>query len=259
MKKNKNFRNSNDLWNEDNNLSAQDRVTSVLSKYSQTKESIDNEIDKVYNFKVIMLGDVAVGKTAIINRFVDNTFTDNYKCTIQTTFRKSQINIDRKSTIEMKIWDTTGEEKYRSLTRQYYRNSNGIILIFDLTNYDSFNSLPSWLSDIKKYGSKDYDIILVGNKSDLDLHAIPNQEIQLFAERENVTYLEVSAKNGTNVLLLFERLSDKMIKTINETNNESKQNSKSLSFNDEEMKRCSKAEQQLQQMIEREKERKKCC
>lgn len=260
MNNNKEKNDFNDLSNDDYNLPSGDIET---SKFSETNNDIDKDKVNIYEFKVIMLGNVAVGKTAIINRFVDNTFLENYKCTLQTAFRSNSINIDRKSNVNMKIWDTCGEEKYKSLTRQYYRDTHGIILICDLTNVDSFNSLPTWLSDIKKYGPKEYDIILIGNKSDLELQrAISSEEIQIFAERENLTYLEVSAKNGINVLLLFERIAEKMIKTnkeSNQSNNDIKRNSNLLSYNDGEFKSNSKAEQQLRKMVERENGRKKNC
>jgi GTPase SAR1 family protein len=127
------------------------------------------------------------------------------------------------------LWDTAGTEKFQSVTRSYYKNSNGIVLIFDLTSRKSFNQLKKWVNEINDYCPKESEIILVGNKSDCNYRTIEKEEAQLFAKKNNYDYIETSALNGTNVLLLFETLSKKLVEK--ENNNESLDNTKTSLFN----------------------------
>ena len=162
-----------------------------------------------------MLGDVAVGKTSIVTRFVDNEFKSTYHCTVGVEYKVKSLKLDPYTNVNLKIWDTCGEEKYRTITRQYYRDTNGVVLVFDLTNKNSFDKLSVWLNDIKEYGSNDTCIILVGNKSD-----VQDRKLSLFEEGKKLAmnykmpYIEVSAKTGTNVLAMFENITKKMIDNI---------------------------------------------
>ena len=165
-----------------------------------------------HQFKVIMLGDVAVGKTAIVKRFVDNEFQSTYHCTVGVEYKIKSLKLDACTTVNLKIWDTCGEEKYKTITRQYYRGSHGIVLVFDLTNKNSFDKLHGWLNDIKEYGPKDTCIMLVGNKSDAkERKKFLFEEGKKFGLANKMPYLETSAKTGSNVVSLFESLTKKMI------------------------------------------------
>jgi Ras-related protein Rab-1A len=165
-----------------------------------------------HQFKVIMLGDVAVGKTSLVTRFVDNEFKSTYHCTVGVEFKVKTMRIDPFTHVDLKIWDTCGEEKYRTITRQYYRDSDGVVLVFDLTNKNSFDKLSGWLHDIKEYGPKDTCVILVGNKSDVrERKLFLFEEGKKFAMQYKMPYIEVSAKNGTNVISMFENITKKMI------------------------------------------------
>ena len=187
-----------------------------------------------HQFKVIMLGDVAVGKTSLVTRFVDNEFKSAYHCTVGVEYKVKSLKIDPYTNVNLKIWDTCGEEKYRTITRQYYRDANGVVLVFDLTNKNSFDKLSGWLNDIKEYGPKDTCIILVGNKSDVqDRKLFLFEEGKKFAMNYKMPYIEVSAKNGTNVLSMFENITKKMIDnvSIKEDNNDKDRNKITLGKN----------------------------
>ena len=177
----------------------------------------------IYKFKVILLGESSVGKTSILNRFVGNKFTETYKCTVGVEFKMKSILLDPYTSAELKIWDTCGEEKFQSVTRQYYNDTNGIVLLYDLSNKNTFNSLNKWLKEIRNYAPKNTVIIIVGNKVDLE-RKVSHDDAITFANNENISYLEVSAKNGINIELIFEKLCKEMVikkKEIIEENSES--------------------------------------
>lgn len=176
-------------------------------------ESENNDLKKeIFNFKIILLGDIAVGKTSILSRFCTNTYSSDYKCSIGVEFKVKSLNVDQSTIADLKIWDTCGDERYRAVTRQYYNESKGVILVFDLTNKESFKKLDFWIEDVRVNSPEEASIILVGNKSDLvDQRKVSQKEIAEFANKKKLDFLEVSAKTGTNISFLFEKLSMKLI------------------------------------------------
>jgi len=178
---------------------------------SNFDESSDIQNSKFYEFNVILIGDSGVGKTSIMTKFIDGNFESNKKCTINVEFKTKNLKIDKDLYAKLTIFDTAGQERYRSLTRQYYHLAQGIILVFDLTDENSFNSLNKWIKEIDD-NTKNVEVILVGNKSDLKNRVIINSRAEQFAHEKNFKYIETSAKEGTNVLLLFEELSNGMNK-----------------------------------------------
>jgi Ras-related protein Rab-6A len=187
--------------------------------HEKEKEKIKEKIKKkTINLKIILLGNVSVGKTSIVGRYIDNFFQDNYVCTIQAEQRSKIIDEDSNTSIRLDIWDTSGQEKFRSITRQYYRDCHGAILVFDLTNKKSFEQLPIWIEDIKTFGGKDTEIVILGNKSDLvEKREIPQNVINDFIDGE-YSYFEVSAKNGNNISLAFDKLKKLIMEIINKNN-----------------------------------------
>jgi small GTP-binding protein len=195
------------------------------SRYTERDNSIMDR--QVYRFKVILLGDIAVGKTSILSRFVEEKFTAEYKCNVGVEFKVKSLFLDESTGADLQIWDTCGEERFRTITRQYYRDTHGVILIFDLTNRNSFEKLSSWLEDIGEYGPKETSTIIIGNKSDLiEERKVLFNEAYNFASRNNVQYIEVSAKTGNNVGLLFENLTKSMVKREQENENKRKKKGK---------------------------------
>lgn len=208
-----------DNTNIDNNPKTEENNT---NKYDKTK----NKSDIIFiNFKIILVGDVSVGKTSIIGRYINNAFDDDYQCTIQAEQQSKVIKEDENTSIKLNIWDTVGQEKFRAVTRQYYRDCHGAIIVFDLTKRSSFEQMKIWLEDIKNYGNNDTVIIIMGNKSDLTAEReISSNEIKekLNELNDDYLYFEVSAKNGNNISMAFDKL--KKLIMENRKANENKDN-----------------------------------
>ena len=177
-----------------------------------------NELD----LKILLIGDSTVGKSSILRKFIDNKFEETSTSTIGVDFRFKIIKKNEKN-INLRIWDPSGQERYRSLTQNYYRNANGIIFIFDLTNYTTFENIQNWLTESKMCESQ-AKYLLVGNKVDLEEKKDKNltkEIIETFAEKNNMKYYEISAKTGINIDKIFKKmvdliLVDKSEKEINE-------------------------------------------
>ena len=209
-----------------NEPSARPTLNQISQNLSNENLSFEENIKKTtYEFKIILLGSVSVGKTSILNRYITNEFDEEHKCTIKIEFKAKLININNMVKAKLNIWDTCGDEKYRAITRQYYNDANGILLIYDITNRDSFDSISLWVNEIKNNSPADAILFLVGNKTDLTKErVISYQEGKNKADELGVSFAEVSAKNGDNILLLFENISEAIMGTfekkqeINENN-----------------------------------------
>ena len=204
------FINENDL------SESQNKSNSILddSKFSSRQNEASVSIEKkIYNFKVVLLGDASVGKTSIINRYVKKQFSNDNKCTISTCIENKSFTYDLYTIINLNIWDTSGEERYKSLTQLYFRDTHGIVLNYDINNRKTFESLNEWLKIIKENVNKYVSIIIVGNKSDLERN-VSKEELNNYCQNNDFISEEVSAKNGINIDLLFQKLSKKMIENF---------------------------------------------
>ena len=162
-------------------------------------------------FKVLLLGNSDVGKSSLILRYVDQVWSDTFVPTIGVDFKVKTLEIDNKQ-IKMQIWDTAGQERFRNVISSYFRGSHGILLIYDITNRDSFKNLENWLTEIEKNASQNVLKILIGNKNDLvDDREIKAEEGQAFANRNGMQFIETSAKMNTNVTEAFEALAKLMM------------------------------------------------
>ena len=169
------------------------------------------EEDYDYIFKVLLLGNSDVGKSSILLRFVDSIWNDSFVPTIGVDFKVKTVEIGEKK-VKMQIWDTAGQERFRNVVSTYFRGSNGILLIYDITNKESFKNLESWLIEIEKSASENVLKILIGNKSDLESEReISKEEGQAFANRNGMQFIETSAKMDTNVSEAFLALGKLMI------------------------------------------------
>jgi small GTP-binding protein len=157
----------------------------------------------VVSYKFIIVGSSGVGKTAILKRLVEDTYTEDSQSTIGVEFDSAVLNIgDRK--VKLQIWDTAGQERFRAISKAYYRNAVGVILVYDLTDRKSFDELPSWLNDIRTLCDANAVIQLIGNKSDLNPQRIVSvAEAEQFANQHHLQYLETSAKMAANVREAF--------------------------------------------------------
>jgi len=156
-----------------------------------------------YLFKYIIVGDTAVGKSCLLLQFTDKRFQPVHDLTIGVEFGSRTINIDD-TQIKLQIWDTAGQEKFRSITRSYYRGAAGCLLVYDVTRRETFEHLPSWLEDCRKYSNQNITIMLIGNKCDMESkRAVSREEGEEFAKKNNLTFLETSAKTSENVEQAF--------------------------------------------------------
>jgi Ras-related protein Rab-1A len=156
-----------------------------------------------YLFKLLLIGDSGVGKSCLLLRFADDTYTDSYISTIGVDFKIRTVDLDTK-TIKLQIWDTAGQERFRTITSSYYRGAHGIIIVYDITDKESFENVRQWLFEIDRYASENVCKLLVGNKSDLaNKRQVEFETAKGFADELNIPFLETSAKNATNVEQAF--------------------------------------------------------
>jgi len=167
-----------------------------------------------YIFKVLLLGDSSVGKTCFLLRYSDDTFVENHISTIGLDYRLKMINLSDDKIIKMQIWDTAGQDRFRAITKNYYKGAHGIILMFDITSTISFNNIKNWLMQIKENTSDKIQIVLVGNKIDaFNRRVVSNEEAEKVAKEYNLSYFETSAKENTNVQETFSFLTKEIYAT----------------------------------------------
>ncbi len=174
-----------------------------------------------------------------MERFISKKFSEFQRCTINVECKKKSILLDPTTSAELSIWDTAGEEKFRALTKNYYRDAQGILLLYDINDRKTFLDLNKWIIDIYEICKKEeISIILVGNKIDLERN-VKKDEIIQFAEKYGFQQFEVSAKNGINIDLIFEKISKEMIDKLkteddnNKNDNKESNNSSSIQLNNE--------------------------
>ncbi|KAL6042523.1 GTP-binding protein ypt1 [Balamuthia mandrillaris] len=154
-------------------------------------------------FKILMVGDSGVGKSSLLLRFTEDTFSENFISTIGVDFKIRTVNLEGK-TVKMQIWDTAGQERFRTITSSYYRGAHGVILVYDVTDQVSFNNARQWLTEIERYACGQVVKLLVGNKSDLTTKRVVDYVTgKEFADQFNLPFLEASAKDGNNVETAF--------------------------------------------------------
>ena len=159
-----------------------------------------------YSYKFIIIGSSGVGKTAIMKRLVENTFSTDSQSTIGVEFDSTSIEVDGQS-VKLQIWDTAGQERFRSIAKAYFRNAVGVILVFDITERKTFDDVNMWLNDVHTLCDPSACVILIGNKSDLaSSRVVTMAEAENFAAHHQLTYLETSARLGDNVKDAFVRV-----------------------------------------------------
>jgi Ras-related protein Rab-1A len=195
-------------------------------------------------FKVLLLGNSDVGKSSLLLRYVDSVWNDAFVPTIGVDFKVKTLTINEKK-VKMQIWDTAGQERFRTVVSTYFRGAHGILLLYDVTNRDSFKNLESWLIEIEKNAKEKVLKILIGNKCDLtDDREIQSDEGKAFALRNGMEFMETSAKMNTNVTEAFETLGKLMIEfnsksnTATQKKNESKNLKASSGMNLKTKKSC---------------------
>jgi len=175
------------------------------------------EVDYDFLFKILIVGESGVGKSCLLLRFADDTFTESFISTIGVDFKIKRITMNDKNgnpkTLKLQIWDTAGQDRFRTITTSYYRGAHGILLTYDVTDPNSFLKIRSWLEEIKEHAPEHTVVMLIGNKADkTDKRAVEQKEAQSLADKLNLKYLETSAKTGTGVSDVFMTLTEEMLR-----------------------------------------------
>ena len=182
--------------------------------YSSNPNSSNQEYEFI--FKVLLLGNSNVGKSSLFLRFVDDIWNDTFVPTIGVDFKIKTFEIDSKK-IKMQIWDTAGQERFKNIIASYYRGAHGILLLYDVTDKDSFKNLSNWLIEIEKNASKNVLRVLIGNKCDLEeKRVISINQGKEFADTYGLKFIETSAKKNLNVTEAFETLGRELMAASSE-------------------------------------------
>lgn len=169
-----------------------------------------------YLFKYIIIGDTGVGKSCLLLQFTDKRFQPVHDLTIGVEFGARMITIDGKQ-IKLQIWDTAGQEAFRSITRSYYRGAAGALLVYDITRRETFNHLTTWLEDARQHSNSNMVIMLIGNKSDLDSRReVKKEEGEAFAREHGLVFMETSARTAANVEEAFINTAKEIYEKIQE-------------------------------------------
>ena len=167
-------------------------------------------MDDPEHFKIIIIGDTSVGKTSLMRRYIEGIYNEKTLSTIGIELFKKEVSIQNKNYV-MKIWDTCGQEKFRAISKNYYHNADGIMLLFDINSYDTFEHLSGWIESINQNTSKDTPFIIVASKCDLE-HLVTDQEIEEYSTKNKVKVIKTSSKDNINVEEPFLYLGEEIIK-----------------------------------------------
>jgi len=168
--------------------------------------------NKIFQFKLVLLGESAVGKSSLVLRFVKGQFLDYQESTIGAAFLTQTVCL-QDTTVKFEIWDTAGQERYHSLAPMYYRGAQAAIVVYDITSAESFERAKNWIKELQRQGNPNIVIALAGNKVDLeDRRKITTQETQAYADENGILFMETSAKTAANVNELFVAIAKKLPK-----------------------------------------------
>ena len=187
-----------------------------------------------YSLKVVVVGDSGVGKTCLLIRFIRDLWDEDSQPTLGVEFM-TKIVTTPKHRIQLQLWDTAGQELFRSVTRGYYRGSAGALLVFDLSNRDSFENINRWLQDVKDVARSDVVTLLIGNKSDLsDKRQVSREEAESFANLHGTQYFETSAKTGEQISEAINACVSVIEKNVDDGSYEVTPNTDNVDFEQEE-------------------------
>jgi len=158
---------------------------------------------KVFQFKLVLLGDSAVGKSSLVLRFVRGQFFEYQESTIGAAFLTQTVALND-TTVKFEIWDTAGQERYHSLAPMYYRGAAAAIVVYDITSEESFERAKSWVKELQRQGNPNIVIALAGNKTDLSIkRKVQSEDAQAYVDEAGIMFMETSAKTASNVNELF--------------------------------------------------------
>ena len=175
---------------------------------------MNNNVFK-YVFKYIMIGNPSVGKSCILNQFLNGLFADEYEVTVGVEFGTKTVETTDKSRIKLQVWDTAGQENFKSVIRAYYRSTAVAVVVYDITVKSSFESVQDWINECRTNGNAEAVLVLVGNKTDLSSkRVVTREEAEAFAKKSNMLYFETSAKNNEGVEEMFIKTADAVLAKI---------------------------------------------
>ena len=168
-----------------------------------------------YQFRLILIGDSTVGKSSLLRQFKEGAYFPDISLTVGVDFHARLIEVEGQP-IKLQLWDTAGQDRFRAIVKAYYRNAVGGLLVFDITNRESYAHLTEWLDDAKKNAEPHHPVfVLVGNKSDQEKHReVTKDEGLRYAEEHNMEYIETSAKTGSNVEEAFHMIARKILSFV---------------------------------------------
>ena len=163
-------------------------------------------------YKVLLLGDSTVGKTCFLLRYCDKTFEDAHLMTVGLDYRLKSMVLKNEKNVKLQIWDTAGQDRFRAITKNYYKGANGIILIYHVTNLQSYENVKNWIAQIKESASQNVIVYLVGNKIAVkeEDRCVKTEDGKKIAEEFNLPFFESSAKLGININEIFEKIVEKI-------------------------------------------------
>ena len=162
-------------------------------------------------FKILIIGDSAVGKTSLLLKYVDNFFPETHMATIGVEYKTKNIETSKYKVI-LHLWDTAGQERFKSITKSFFNNANGIVFVYDITSKESFDGVKNWIKDAEPYGK--FESILCGNKIDLEKkREVKIDSLKEYGLKKKIDVFETSAKTGVKVNDAFEKLVDLIIKS----------------------------------------------
>ncbi|KXN88924.1 Ras-related protein Rab-5A [Leucoagaricus sp. SymC.cos] len=168
-------------------------------------------MSKQYQFKLVLLGESAVGKSSLVLRFVKDQFDDYRESTIGAAFLTQTVTINDQTTVKFEIWDTAGQERYKSLAPMYYRNANCAVVVYDITQSASLEKARTWIRELQRQADPNIVIALCGNKTDLEARRqVSQEEAKKYAEEEGLMWAETSAKSGEGVTEVFTAIAKKL-------------------------------------------------
>ena len=181
--------------------------------------------------KILLIGNSGVGKSCLLMRYVENNFTTNFFNTIGVDFKMKTIQMQDKE-VKLQIWDTAGQERFRTITCNYYRGAHGVVIVYDITDRDSFESVKNWMVEIDKYAQENVNKLLIGNKCDLtSKRQVAHEEGAELAKQLRIEFLETSAKEVTNVENLFKNMAESILTRItHQAGNNSDENEGNLNI-----------------------------
>ncbi|KAF3337325.1 ras-related protein RABA2a-like protein [Carex littledalei] len=197
---------------------AEKEMLSYIETSALDASNVDALFQKIdeydYLFKVVLIGDSGVGKSNLLSRFTRNEFCLESKSTIGVEFATRTLQVEGR-VIKAQIWDTAGQERYRAITSAYYRGALGAVLVYDVSKPSTFDNIARWLKELRDHADPNIRIMLIGNKTDLKhLRAVATEDAQGYAEKEELSYIETSALDATNVEAAFQMILGDIYRTI---------------------------------------------